>query len=79
MKLDMKLDMKLAWTTMKYKIDKDEMYPVYFLTDDSSFGYSYGTKVDIPQDKIYWIKACNKAFYESQEYLEKLYRKEFNK
>lgn len=48
------------------KIDKDEWYPVFYLTDD------YGTDVDIPEDKVAWIKAAFAEFAKAQYYLQEL-------
>lgn len=52
---------------MKINIVTDEWYPVHVLVDENRYR---DYQIDIPEDKIEWIKRVYKEFDEIQTYLE---------
>lgn len=52
---------------MKVRIDIDERYPVYDIG-------GVGEEVDIPEDKLNWIKQVFAEFEAVQQYLKQLYQ-----
>lgn len=56
---------------MKYLIYEDEAWPVYSISEDH--GSPLYPSMDIPDDKVAWIKKAAEEYESVQDYLSRLY------
>ena len=59
---------------MKVYISRGDEFHLHELHDDDSAGYGL-TELDLPEDKIKWVKESMDSFYDAQEYLRKVNQK----
>lgn len=60
---------------MKIQIVSDELYPYYYIVENSKLGI----EVDIPEAQLDWIKESLRASIEVREYLAAKYEAAFRK